>query len=346
LQSRYFHKPPFEPLPETKYYDFWRLYYTAFSRAQNLLLLTANEQYEGRGKNPSKYLLPIYEPTPRWDDENVDLAQVTLEEIKPVNVKKEYAFTSHILLYENCPLQYKFYKELEFAEVRTGGMIGGTLLHQTIEDIHKTVLRQETEKVEDDSLIESWFDNNYFLLVKQQRGYLSGAQRRSLLRQVLNYRDRMRGNWHIIKEAEVDVSLVKDDYILKGTIDLIRGEDGTVELIDFKSGDKPDVNDLSNYNRRALEGFRRQLEIYAHIVEDRTGHEVSKMHLYFPKEENGSPYITFPKRSERIEDTIATFDEVVDKIERKDYDISHITKSEKQCGNCDMRFYCNPKVYK
>lgn len=346
LQSRYFHKPPFEPLSETKYYDFWRLYYTAFSRAQNLLFLTANEKYDGWGKNPSKYLLPIYEPLQRWDSEEVDFTAVHLEQVKAVNVKKEYAFTSHILLYENCPLQYKFYKELEFAEVRTGGMIGGTLLHQTIEDIHKTVLRKETEQVEDDTLIEAWFNNNYYLLVKQQRGYLSGAQRQSLLRQVLNYRNRMRGQWHIIKEAEVDVSLVKEDYLLKGTIDLIRGENDTVEIIDFKSGDKPDVNDLSDYNRRTLNGYQRQLEVYAHIVEDRTGQEVSKMHLYYPKEDNGSPYITFKKTPDRIEDTIATFDEVVDKIERKDYDISHITKSEKQCGNCDMRFYCNPKAYR
>ena len=32
-------KPPFEPLQHTKFYDFRRLYYTAFSRAQNLLAL-------------------------------------------------------------------------------------------------------------------------------------------------------------------------------------------------------------------------------------------------------------------------------------------------------------------
>jgi DNA helicase-2/ATP-dependent DNA helicase PcrA len=346
LQSRYFHKPPFEPLPNTKNYDFWRLYYTAFSRAQNLLLLTANEQYEGRGRTPSKYLLPIYKPLPRWDEETVNLAEVPLEAVKAVNVKKEYAFTSHILLYENCPLKYKFYKELEFAEVRSGGMIGGTLLHQTIEDIHKAVLRDEAQHVERDELVETWFNHNYFLLVKQQRGYLSPAQLRSLLKQVLRYRDRMRGQWHIIQEAEVDVSLVKESYILKGTIDLIRGEEGTVEIIDFKSGDKPDVNDLTEYNRRALRGFQRQLEIYAHIIEERTEHQVSKMHLYYTKEEAGSPYITFRNQPERIGNTIQAFDEVVHKIEHKDFDISHITKSEKQCGNCDMRYYCNPRTYK
>ena len=155
----------------------------------------------------------------------------------------------------------------------------------------------------------------------------------------------MQGRWHIIKEAEVDVSLVKEDYILKGTIDLIRGENDTVELIDFKSGNKPDVNAQDPHTRNALDGFRRQLEVYAHLVEERTGHTVSKMHLYFPKEELGSPYITFRKDHSRIDDTIASFDKVVHKIEQKDFDITHIVKSEKQCGNCDMRYYCNPGQY-
>ena len=53
----------------------------------------------------------------------------------------------------------------------------------------------------------------------------------------------------MIKEAEVEVSLVKEDYILKGKIDLVKGENGTVELVDFKSGDKPDVNTTEEVSR-------------------------------------------------------------------------------------------------
>ncbi|MBK9174731.1 MAG: PD-(D/E)XK nuclease family protein [Chloracidobacterium sp.] len=138
------------------------------------------------------------------------------------------------MLYENCPLQYKFYKELEFVEVRTGGVLGGSLLHQTIEDIHKAVLRNEIHTLTDDN-IAGWYDTNYALLSKQQRAYLHEGQLRSLLQQILRYRDRNSDRWHLIKEAEVDVSLVKDDYILKGSIDLIEGENGTVEIIDFLS---------------------------------------------------------------------------------------------------------------
>jgi len=267
-----------------------------------------------------------------------------LETVKPVNIKKEYSFTSHILLYENCPLQYKYYKELEFTEVRTGGFLSGSLLHQTIEDIHKAVLRSEIHTLTNEN-ITNLFNENYFLLSKNQRTYLHQAQQQSLLEQILRYRDNQSSRWHLIKEAEVDVSLVKEKYILKGTIDLIEGENGTVELIDFKSGAKPDVNSTEPKIKQVLAQYRRQLEIYAHLVEERTSHKVSKMHLYYPSEDASSPYITFKSNQGNIQHTIAVFDEVVNKIETKNYDMTHIVKSEKQCGDCDMRFHCNPKHY-
>jgi DNA helicase-2/ATP-dependent DNA helicase PcrA len=343
LQNQYYSKQPFEPIEQIKYYDFWRLFYTAFSRPQNLLVLSTFEK-TGVGRSPSKYFDKVYGGLKSWHDNSFNVSKLQLASIHPINIKHEYSFTSHILLYENCPLQYKFYKELEFVEVRTGGVLGGSLLHQTIEDIHKAVLRNEVSSLNDEN-ITNWFNTNYFLLSKQQRAYLHQAQIDSLLKQVLRYRDNNSNRWHLIKEAEVDVSLVKDNYILKGTIDLIQGDDNTVELIDFKSGDKPDVNSEDPKTKSVLNQFRRQLEVYAHIIEQNTGHKVSKLHLYFPKEENGLPYVTFPSNKDNINTTIQIFDEVVQKIESKNYDMSHTPKSDKQCGNCDMRYHCNPRQY-
>lgn len=343
LEEEYFSKPSFEPISQIKYFDFWRLFYTAFSRPQNLLVLTTNEQ-KGRGRSPSRYFEAAYDKAVDWKSVNLESSGLVLENVKPVSLKHEYSFTSHILLYENCPLQYKFYKELEFMEVRTGGVLGGSLLHQTIEDIHKAVLRGEVDRLTNNNITD-WFETNYYLLSKSQRSYLHQAQKDALLTQVLRYRDRQSGRWHLIKEAEVDVSLVKEDYILKGTIDLIEGENGTVELVDFKSGDKPDVNSNDTKTRQVLNQNRRQLEVYAHIVEERTGQKVSRLHLYYPKEESGSPYITFGANKDNIGHTISIFDDVVKKIENKNYEMKHITKSEKQCGNCDMRYHCNPRQY-
>lgn len=339
LQREYYHKPIYEPLEHTKYFDFARLYYTAFSRAQNLLLLTGCETSAGR-KTPSAYFESYWRNLPLWRDSRVDLHKVDLASVKPVSIKHEYAFTSHILLYENCPRQYKFYKELQFVEERKGSTLGGSLLHQTIEDIHKAVLRGEPETLTNEN-IESWFNTNYQLLVKQLHSYIAEAQRKAILHQVLNYRDQNEGLWHRIKEAEVDVSLVKEEYILKGTIDLVEGENGTVELVDFKSGEKPDVNTTDEYKRKILNQYRRQLEIYAYLIEQRYGHKVSAMHLYYPKEESGNPRITYRYNQGNIENTIEAFDDVVKKIEKKDYSMNGHQRNEKHCSDCDLRYYCN-----
>ncbi len=342
--SPYLHKVPYEPAEQTHRFDFWRLYYTAFSRPQNLLVLTTNER-TGRGRSPSSYFDQVYWSVPSWQDPAFRLYDLTFDSLKPVNIKHEYSFTSHILLYENCPLQYKFYKELEFVEVRTGGVLGGSLLHQTIEDIHRAVLRGVPHSKLTDEQIKSWYDINYYLLAKQQRTQLRQAQLDALLCQVLRYRDRQEHKWHLIQEAEVDVSLVKEDYILKGTIDLIEGENGTVELMDFKSGDKPDVNTTDPRLKKQLNQYRRQLEIYAHLVEGRTGQRVSRMNLYYPKEENGSPLVSFPYNRDNIGVTVDSFDEVVRKIEATNFDMTHTPKTEKLCSDCDMRYHCNPRKF-
>ncbi|MFC1671100.1 ATP-dependent DNA helicase [Spirochaetota bacterium] len=340
LQDKYYHKPPFEPIEETKNYDFWRLFYTAFSRAQNVLVLTGKES-EGRGlaRLPSKYFAPLYNEVISWRDKSFNINKLDLETVKPVNIKHEYSFTSDILLYENCPRQYKFFKELEFSPVRSAATMFGILVHQTIEDIHKNILNGNEKKVNDKNITD-WFNMNYTGLIKQFHSYLGEGQKKAALMQAINYKERHKHEWDMLKEAEVDVSLVKDDYILKGVIDLIKGKKETVEIIDFKSErHKPDVNNIGD--REKLDRYKRQLEIYSHIVEERTGYEVSRMHLYYTGEESGNPYITYDRDKKNIDSTVNEFDKVVDHIENKNYDMSNIKMCEKLCSNCDIRYYCH-----
>ena len=145
LQRKYYSKAPFEPLEQIKYYDFWRLFYTAFSRAQNLLLLTCQEQIKGR-RVPSTYFKPVYDQACPWRNDAFQPEYLTLETIKDVDLKNEYSFTSHITVFENCARQYKFYRDLGFAPIRRNPILFGTVVHQTIEDIHKTVLHVARSK--------------------------------------------------------------------------------------------------------------------------------------------------------------------------------------------------------
>jgi DNA helicase-2/ATP-dependent DNA helicase PcrA len=338
--EKYLGRKPFEPLSQTKDYDFRRLFYTAFSRAQNFLVLTASE-VDGVGRTPSKYFSEYYYLLPSWRDPSIHLADVPLADIKGVNLKREYSFTSQLILFENCAEQYRFFRELDFAPVRKSPILFGTLVHQTIEDIHKTVLRGESQKLSE-SQVETWFDTNYAYLTRRERVYLSPVVKRIALDHVLRYYRRNQTDWSHIREAEVDVSLVKAAYILTGKVDLIAGRDDTVELVDFKSERKLDVNDPKD--RDKLNQYRRQLEVYAHIVEQRTGLPVSKTHLYYTGEDTGNPYISFDKDDRSIERTIATFDQVVQRIETKDFAIPE--RPTKLCLECDIRHYCDAKNWK
>ncbi|MGR6544842.1 ATP-dependent DNA helicase [Paenibacillus tundrae] len=337
LQNDFYRKPPFEPIEKTKYYDFWRLYYTAFSRAQNLLVLTCQEhtpRAKGERRAPSKYFRSLYDQIPYYSDVPFILENILFERIKDANLKNEYSFTSHISLFENCAVQYRFFKELEFSPVRHNATLFGMLVHQTIEDIHKSVLKNEEHLISCDQ-IESWFNKNYKYLTKKERVYLAPQIQAVALNQILNYVERQEGKWSRIKEAEVDVSLVKENYILKGTIDLIQGENGTVEIVDFKSEKKPDLF----HERDKLERYRRQLEVYAHLVEERTGQVVSKLHLYYTGEKDSNPYVTFKKNTKSIDQTIEAFDKIVNRIEQKEF--KQIERPAKICLECDMRFFCD-----
>ena len=332
IEERYFKRPAFEPYDVTKYFDFWRLYYTAFSRAQDLLILTCNEDK----RTPSNYFKDIYGELQSVESPGFDIGEFDFKPVKGVNIKNTYSFTSHITVYETCALQYKFYKELDFMPVRANAMLFGTLVHETIEDIHRAALRHEEQTITEEN-VSRWFDSNYVSLTKTEHTYLADPQRKAALKQVLRYMERQHGDWSLIQQAEVDVSLVKQDYIIEGKIDLIRGEGDTVEIVDFKSQRKPDMVK----DREQLERYRRQLHIYAYLVEQRTGQKVSKMHLYYTGEESGVPTITYPYTKTAVEGTMAVFDDTVHKIMKKDF--HRCADDPKVCNACDFRFYCRNK---
>ena len=332
VEEKYSFGQEFEPQEETKYYDFWRLYYTAFSRAQDLLVLSSVERENGR-KEPSEYFKYIYKELPSFFDNKDMIQKINFNELKEVNIKKNYSFTSHISVYENCSLQYKFYKELGFTPVRVGQTIFGRLVHETLEDIHKTAIRKEFDKITEEN-IRTWLDSNYDNISKSEHNYLAPRQIDAAYEQVIEYFKKKKDLWSTIDEAEIEIGLVREKYILEGVVDLILNSDNTYELIDFKSEKKP----LIDENTEKLARYRKQLEIYAYLIEKKLNKKISRMSLYYTAEKDGIPTISFENDNEHIENTIQEFDRIVDKIECKKYDKA--SSEQNLCRNCDFRFYC------
>lgn len=92
VEVKYYHRPQFEPFEEMKFFDFWRLYYTAFSRAQDLLVLTCNEN----NRTPSLYFRELYDELPSIESSAFDLNEFTFHKVKAVNIKDTFSFTSTV----------------------------------------------------------------------------------------------------------------------------------------------------------------------------------------------------------------------------------------------------------
>ena len=336
LESRYFHRPPYEPIERTKFFDFWREYYVAFSRPQNLLVLTGAKPKGDYvfGKVVDEFACGV----PDWKSLAFTCENLHLAKVKPPSIKNAYAFTSDILLYENCPLQYMAYRYLGFAAHRQAATMFGSLVHQTIEDVHKAFLRGEDF---DEARIDGWFNLNYASLSLAMKAYLDPNRKAVALEQVKRYVLRNRDAFANILVSEYDVSIPTENFILHGVIDLLRGEGGSVEIVDFKTDRKPDVNNAEDMER--VSNYRRQLEVYSHIVEEKFGKKVSKMHLYYTKVEGESPYVTWDYDSQRVEGTLNKIEETVQDIENHHFSNDGVEKCTRLCDGCDMRFYCNYK---
>lgn len=325
VEDNFSQRTQFEPRNQIKYFDFWRLYYTAFSRAQNLLVLIGSNQSKGVSKyfeNQFSNLSSI-----------IEYDRLRLSTIKETSIKPQYSFTSDVQLYENCQLQYLFFRELGYEQVAYGTTLFGSLVHETIEDIHKAVLRGESDKINPDS-IDIWLKVNYETISRREKKYLSPRFLETAYKHVLTYYEKRQYQWTNIKAAEVPVSMVKDSYILTGKIDLIQGEGNTYEVIDFKTEKKPDlVNDLDK-----IESARRQLEVYAHILQERFGYNVSKLKIYYTSEEDSNPIVEFNRDDHSIDQTIKRFESVIGEIEKRNF--SCRARDSRICKNCDMRYYC------
>lgn len=318
-------------------YDFYRKYYTAFSRAKDLLVLSCQEN-----TCPSKCFVNVYKNLP--DYEAVDLSSIKAEPLKALEANHAFSFTSHINVYRNCPAQYKFHKFLELPRIKVQNTMFGTIVHATIEDIHRVAINGEYDKINDKN-IQEWFNVNYSTLSQQEHTTLTDKQQASAVIQVKNYVGKYSNDWSMIKEAESEVSLartyidsrdeVKRNYILLGKVDLIRGYGDTLEIVDFKTEQKPDMS--TNEGKEWVEHHFNQLQVYSSLITKKTGKTVSMAHLYYTCEPN-EPQISFPIDSTNIDSTMDKIDQTVSDIMSEKFDC--YSKDKQICYNCDMKDFC------
>lgn len=101
--------------------------------------------------------------------------------------------------------------------------------------------------------------------MQEQTGYnLTDEQQENALQQVIRYYHHRKDELGRVWKAEEEINLVLPDYILQGVIDLIEGQGDTIEIVDYKTGPKPDIKG----HPERVEHYRKQLEIYAYLIEN------------------------------------------------------------------------------
>ncbi len=327
LLGPFYHRQPFEPERRITEFDRMRLHYVAFSRAEKVLVLTATD-------TPKAHFNPIWQSLPQWPyvEQGLLAAQhFALKERVPL--KKTFSFTNHLKVYETCPRQYRFFREYEFAPSRSAEIFFGSLVHQSIEDIHRWVLEGQSLPLIK-MAVPGMFEANFRSLVNAGYRPVSGPQRDIAYQQVMNYFEGNQDRMPQVIETEVDVSLEKEDYILTGRVDLLLGADDKLELLDFKSQPRPETDG------HRLAYYHQQLLIYAHILEQRYGQRPERLALYWTGEPRRQQALMFfPYQPEKVAEAGAYFDSVVDRILARDFAVKQ-PPERKVCSECDFRAYC------
>lgn len=139
LVRPFLNREPGEPLDRLSEFDIMRMFYVALSRAENLLILPyfkARGQYIDR-----KFKKLINKDFPRIRD--LELTSIPDAEAEDGDLPQPYSYTGDYLLYKRCPRQYMLFRKYGMVPARSQMMFFGSLVHQTLEDLHNHLIAQK-----------------------------------------------------------------------------------------------------------------------------------------------------------------------------------------------------------
>jgi DNA helicase II / ATP-dependent DNA helicase PcrA len=322
--AKYYNRKEFEPAHKIQDFDQMRLSYVAFSRAEDLLILVSQ-------RNPFRYYGNIFNTLPDIDSINFSqLKLINTKSKKQKTQKLEFGFTSHINVYDICPRQYLMYKEYDFTPARNAQIVFGSLVHETIEDIHRHILDKNPLKLTEEKILD-YFERN-------KQGYIKrGIQifnEEAAKKQILNYFNNNKEEIARVKETEFEVVVDQEDYYLKGILDLITGEDGKVDILDFKSQKRPEDES------KVIDNYRKQLAVYSYIVEKKRKIKPDKTIIYWTGEEDKSrAWMEIDTQDAQIREVMSHFEDTVHKIRNKEFKVMQ-KPDRRVCNDCDFKHCC------
>jgi len=131
-----------EPLERMAGFDIMRMFYVALSRAKNLLVIA---NLRGPGVYVNQPFHDLFGELPSIGELN--LATVPPAEETDKDLPQSYSYTGDYIAYQRCPRQYMILRQYGFEAARTQTAFFGSLIHQTLDDLHNYLLaRREGEQ--------------------------------------------------------------------------------------------------------------------------------------------------------------------------------------------------------
>lgn len=320
----------FEPFQYINKLDFYKKYYTGFSRAKNILILAGIDDHKKQAISADLY--DLFKSLPNLDSLNP--SAIRTEEPKDHHIKKVYAYTSDIVAYQACPRAYHFFRQLRYQEAPKASMTYGSLVHEGIDYINKAFL---DGKIVQRDMIDEYISQLARAKKKDGALYLNDYQIEKARQDVYRYleafgKDSLFDQSKIL-DSELGISLARSNFILTGHLDMVyQGQSGPV-IVDFKTGKNPSVNrpDL-------LEQYLKQLYFYSYLYEQTKDDKVEEVVLYFPSELD-EQIISSKVDQKKVDEVKEMVEQTIQAIE---LDKSFAkTDNKALCKSCDLRFFCD-----
>jgi len=135
-----------EPLDRISHFDGMRMFYVALSRAQRMMILP---QWKRQHRYQSFKDMFELNNFPTLD--TLDYQQIDAHELDHDDLGKSYSYTADYLNYQQCPRRYMIFKKYGFIPSRSQTMFFGSLVHQTIEDLHHLLITERKKKEKADA---------------------------------------------------------------------------------------------------------------------------------------------------------------------------------------------------
>jgi len=352
-------KEKITPGPEAHLEEERRLFYVAATRAKEELYLTSAKDYGlVREKKPSRFILEMGMSDDNQENIKLSKRNEFLKDIHLLNNQEVDSFKvqtpktlyplpakfsfSQLAAFATCPLQYKFAFILKIpAASDKASLIFGRVLHNTLYNFLLPVLSEtkkmqaslftdDKPKIKEESVINSTRLEALYKEFWQADGY-KDKEERELYKQkgkiALNgfLKDYQQNPAKEIIFLEKRFSFKIGLDVIKGTMDRVdRLQDGTLEIIDYKTGKSKEKLEFKD---------KRQLILYKIFLEEFLGEKVSLLSYYYL--ENGLK-TSFDASLKEIEKVKTGIMEEIAAIKNRDF----TPKPSPMCEFCDFRTIC------